>query len=70
MTRAQALRSYTLDAAYGAFEEKQKGSIAVGKLADFTVFSQDIMTVPDSLLMRTQVVRTILGGKTVYEVRN
>jgi predicted amidohydrolase YtcJ len=69
MTRAQALRSYTLDAAYGAFEEKQKGSIAVGKLADFTVFSQDIMAVPDSLLMKTMVVRTILGGKTVYEVR-
>lgn len=69
MTREQALRSYTLDAAYGAFEEKQKGSIAVGKLADFTVFSQDIMTVPDSLLLKTMVVRTILGGKTVYEVR-
>jgi predicted amidohydrolase YtcJ len=69
MTRAQALRSYTLDAAYGAFEEKHKGSIAVGKLADFSVFSQDIMTVPDSLLMKTEVVRTILGGKTVYEAK-
>src|SRR5690349_12828515 len=41
MTREQALRSYTLDAAYGAFQENIKGSIAAGKLADFTVFSQD-----------------------------
>lgn len=67
MTREQALRSYTLDAAYGAFEEKIKGSITVGKLADFTVFSQDIMTVPEEAILRTRVVRTVLGGKTVYE---
>jgi len=51
MTRAQALKSYTLDAAYGAFEEKIKGSIAVGKLADFTIFSQDLMTIPDDQIL-------------------
>ncbi|MEY4931331.1 MAG: hypothetical protein RI909_2055, partial [Bacteroidota bacterium] len=45
MTRAQALKSYTIEAAYGAFEENIKGSIATGKLADFTVFSKDIMTI-------------------------
>jgi hypothetical protein len=66
MTREQALRSYTLDAAYGAFEEKFKGSIEPGKLADFTVFSQDIVQVPDSALLRTEVVMTILGGKKIY----
>lgn len=67
MTRAQALRSYTLDAAYGAFEEKIKGSISVGKLADFTVFSKDIMTVSEAEILETQVIRTVVGGKTVFE---
>ena len=67
MTRDQALRSYTLDAAYGAFEEKVKGSIEPGKLADFTVFSQDIMKVPQDELLKTEVVMTILGGTKVYE---
>ncbi len=67
MTRVQALRSYTLDAAYGAFEEKIKGSIAPGKLADFTVFTQDLMTVPDEKLLSTEVAMTILGGKVLYE---
>jgi hypothetical protein len=47
MSRVQALRAYTLDAAYGAFEEDIKGSIEVGKVAEFTVFSQDIMKVAD-----------------------
>ncbi len=67
MTRAQALISYTLDAAYGAFEEKVKGSIAVGKLADFTIFSQDLMGVPDDQILSTNVEMTIVGGKVVYE---
>lgn len=67
MTRVQALRSYTLDAAYGAFEEKIKGSIAPGKLADFTVFTQDLMTVPDEKILATEVAMTILGGKILYE---
>jgi len=67
MTRAQALRSYTLDAAFGAFEEKIKGSITAGKLADFTVFSKDIMTVPDSEILSTEVAMTIFGGKVLYE---
>jgi predicted amidohydrolase YtcJ len=67
MTREQALRSYTLDAAYGAFEEKIKGSIELGKLADFTVFHQDIMTVPDNQLLRTQVMLTVVGGRVLYQ---
>jgi predicted amidohydrolase YtcJ len=67
MTREQALRSYTLDAAYGAFEETIKGSIEPGKLADFTIFSQDIMTVPENDILKTEVAMTIVGGKVVYE---
>jgi predicted amidohydrolase YtcJ len=67
MTRVQALKSYTLDAAYGAFEEKQKGSIAPGKLADFTVFTKDLMTVPDQELLSTEIAMTILGGQVLYE---
>jgi predicted amidohydrolase YtcJ len=67
MTREQALRSYTLDAAYGAFEEEVKGSIETGKLADFTIFSKDIMTAPEDEILSTQVMMTIIDGKVVYK---
>ena len=67
MTREQALRSYTLDAAFGAFEEGIKGSIEPGKLADFTIFSTDIMTVPEMDILKTEVAMTIIGGKVVFE---
>lgn len=67
MTREQALKSYTLDAAYGAFQEEVLGSIEKGKYADFTVFSQDIMTVADERILETEVVMTIVGGKVVFE---
>lgn len=67
MTREQALRSYTLDAAYGAFEEEIKGSISVGKLADFAIYNQDIMTIDEGDLLNTEVVMTIFDGKVVYE---
>ena len=66
MTREQALHSYTLDAAYGEFEEGAKGSIEPGKLADFTIFSQDIMKVPDEDLLKTRVEMTVVGGKILY----
>jgi predicted amidohydrolase YtcJ len=66
MTRAQALRSYTLDAAFGEFEEKSKGSIEPGKLADFTVFSKDIMTIGENELLNAEVNMTVVGGKVVY----
>lgn len=67
MTREQALRSYTLDAAYGAFEEDIKGSITVGKLADFTVYEQDLMTVPEDKILDTEIAMTIFNGAVVYE---
>lgn len=66
MTREQALRAYTLDAAFGAFEEKIKGSIVVGKLADFTVFTKDIMKVPDGELLSTEIAMTVVGGRKVF----
>ena len=69
MTREQALRSYTLDAAYGAFQEKIKGSIEQGKLADFTVFSSDIMTIGESEILKAAIEMTIVDGKVVYNRR-
>lgn len=66
MTRAQALKSYTLDAAYGTFEENIKGSVSVGKLADFTIYDQDLMTVDEDKILDTKVVMTIFNGKIVY----
>ena len=67
MTRTQALKSYTLDAAYGAFQENVLGSIEAGKYADFTVLSRDIMKIPETEILQTQVVMTIVGGKVVFE---
>ncbi|SMG46705.1 amidohydrolase [Arenibacter troitsensis] len=66
MTREQALKSYTLDAAYGAFEENIKGSITIGKLADFTIYDRDLMEVPEKELLHTEVAMTIFDGKIVY----
>jgi len=67
MTREEALRSYTLDAAYGEFEENVKGSIEIGKFADFTIFSRDIMTIPEDEILTTHVEMTILNGRVVFE---
>jgi predicted amidohydrolase YtcJ len=67
MTRIQALRSYTVENAYAAFEEKLKGTLEVGKLGDITVLSQDILTVPDDRILKTEVEYTIVGGKVVYQ---
>lgn len=67
MTRVEALKSYTLSAAYGAFEEDFKGSVEVGKVADFTVLSHDIMTVPDEIILDTKIIYTIVNGKIEYK---
>ena len=66
MTRAQALKSYTWNGAYAAKEESLKGSIAVGKLADITVLSKDIMTISEDEILATTAVYTIVGGKVAY----
>lgn len=67
MTRQDALRSFTIDAAYAAFEEGSKGSIEAGKYADFVVLDRDIMTVPPAEILTTKVVMTVLDGKSVYQ---
>lgn len=67
MTRDQALKSYTIWPAYGAFMENEKGSIEVGKLADFTVFDKDIMTVAEDDILKTKVSMTIIGGAIKYK---
>jgi predicted amidohydrolase YtcJ len=69
MTREEALRSYTLSAAYAAFEEDIKGSLTVGKLADVTVLSKDILTVPEEQIRDAKVLYTILGGEVKYQAR-
>jgi predicted amidohydrolase YtcJ len=66
MTRFEALKSSTLDAAYAAFEESSRGSLKAGKLADMTVLSKDITTIPEEEIPATRVVYTIVGGRVVY----
>lgn len=67
MTRQQALESYTVNPAYAAFEEDIKGTLTPGKLADITVFSKDIITIPEDEILSTEVVYTIIGGKIIFK---
>ncbi len=67
LTRDEALRGFTLDAAYAAFMEDEVGSITPGKRADFVLLSQDLMRVPSEEILATEVVATYLDGEPVYE---
>jgi predicted amidohydrolase YtcJ len=67
MSREEALRSYTVSNAYAAFEDKLKGTLEVGKLADITVLSRDIMTISEDQIPSTDVVYTIVGGKVRFD---
>jgi predicted amidohydrolase YtcJ len=67
MTRSEALAILTSNAAYAAFEEKERGTIAVGKLADFSVFPEDIMAIPEDEIPRVRAQMTVIGGVVVYE---
>jgi predicted amidohydrolase YtcJ len=67
LSREEALRTYTLNGAYAAFQEDLLGSLQPGKLADITVLSQDIMTVPEDEILKTEVVMTIVGGRVLYQ---
>lgn len=66
LSRLEALQTYTINAAYAAFEEDSKGSLTVGKLADIAVLSKDIMTIPEDEIPTTDVVHTIVGGRVMY----
>jgi predicted amidohydrolase YtcJ len=66
VSREQALHMLTLAPAYAAFQEKERGSIEPGKLADFTVLSSDIMTIPEADILQAHVLMTIIGGQVVY----
>ena len=67
MSREQALYSYTMANAYAAFQEKDKGSLEVGKYADIVILSNDLMTCKDEEIKNTKVVTTIVGGKVKYK---
>jgi predicted amidohydrolase YtcJ len=67
VTRDQALKMLTVWPAYAAFEENLRGSIEVGKLADLTVLSADIMTIPELEILKTHCAMTVIGGEIVYE---
>jgi hypothetical protein len=67
ITVQEAIRAYTMGSAYAGFDDKIKGSIETGKLADLVVLSDDILTIPPVDIEKTKVMMTIVGGKVVYE---
>ncbi|HSF41279.1 MAG TPA: amidohydrolase family protein, partial [Thermoanaerobaculia bacterium] len=67
LTREEALRGFTLDAAWSLFLEKEVGSLEVGKRADLVVFAQDPMTVPEAEISKAGIDYTLVNGKVVYE---
>jgi predicted amidohydrolase YtcJ len=66
MSREEALHSYTLAAAFSAFEEDTKGSLSPGKWADFILLSEDLVLCPEEAILKTEVLKTWVGGKLVY----
>tara|TARA_B100000953_G_scaffold293054_1_gene280953 strand:+ start:138 stop:1844 length:1707 start_codon:yes stop_codon:yes gene_type:complete len=70
LSRMEALKTYTINAAFAAFEEDIKGSLTVGKLADITVLSKDVMTIPEDEISSTEVAHTIVGGRVMYSRTN
>jgi len=67
VTREQALKMFTLWAAFAAFEENLKGSIEPGKLADLTVLSGDIMRIPVAEIPKTRALMTVINGEVVFD---
>ena len=67
VSRDQALKMFTIWPAYAAFEENDKGSLEAGKLADFTVLSNDIMKIPEPEILKTRCKMTVIGGEIVFE---
>ena len=69
LTIDEAIAAYTTESAYAEFAEKEKGTLAPGMLADFVVLDRDITKVAPEEILKTRVLRTVVGGKTVYEAR-
>ena len=67
LTRLEALQTLTINGAYAAFEEDIKGSLETGKLADITVLSKNILSIPENEILHTDIIYTIVGGKILYE---
>ncbi len=67
MSRMEALKSYTIEPAYAAFEETKKGALKVGMLGDVTVLSKDILTIPEDEIRAAHVDYTVIGGKIAYD---
>jgi urease alpha subunit len=67
LTRDEALRSFTIDAAYAAHQETRSGSLEAGKLADLVILSRDIMQVPPREILTTTVVLTVSGGQVTHD---
>jgi predicted amidohydrolase YtcJ len=69
LTIEQAIAAYTAGSAYAEFAEKEKGKLEPGMLADFVVLDQDITSVPFPKILTTKVLRTVVGGRSVYEAK-
>jgi len=69
LTMEQAIAAYTSGSAFAEFAEKEKGTLAPGMLADFVVLDRDVTAVASEKILGTKVLRTVVGGKTVYEVK-
>jgi predicted amidohydrolase YtcJ len=69
LTMDQAIAAYTTGSAFAEFEEKEKGKLVPGMLADFVVLDHDVTAVSPDKVIATRVVRTVMGGKTVYEMK-
>lgn len=67
ITVEEAVRAYTSSSAYAEFAERDKGTLAAGKLADITVLSQDIFRIPADDIQKTNVVYTIIDGRIVFK---
>jgi predicted amidohydrolase YtcJ len=70
ITLDQAIAAYTVGSAFAEFEEREKGKLAPGMLADFIMLDRDVTAVPPEKILGTKVLRTVVGGKTVYEEKN
>jgi predicted amidohydrolase YtcJ len=66
LTREEAIRLYTSASAYGEWEEDRKGTLRPGMLADFVVWSDDLLTIPSEQILRAEPILTVVGGRVVY----